>query len=477
MSSQQSEESAFFSALFSNSQINAFIRMDTTGIIKLVNPSFRNHFGWADQDVNGKHFSILFTAEDRASGKPAREIENALKNGQANDKNFMMHKNGEASWVSGESILIKHANGNLDLLKMIQDINVQKESESSLSRSNTFNENILNAIDDFVIVLDKSLHVLKYNPSFSRLFRNGEVPAMTDFAAFIQPYDSKEELKEKILQVMQSGIPFHKQTIEILTSTGERVFDISCQLLQVDGQGQAFMLVGRDTTMQKRVDAEREDIMGFVAHELRNPLASILMSNDLMGLMINENRPDQLKALLEKNKKNIERLNMMTTELYDATKVAGGGLQLKIALFDFDAMIEEAVETFRILEPGCTYVIEGKSGLSYPGDQYRINQVVSNFLSNGVKYCGKVPEIKIKITADEKNVTVAVEDRGLGIPSTQMPYVFDRFFRAEKTRNLEGIGLGLYLCRRIIQAHGGKIWAESKEGDGSVFYFNLPVIS
>lgn len=76
---------------------------------------------------------------------------------------------------------------------------------------------------------------------------------------------------------------------------------------------------------------------------------------------------------------------------------------------------------------------------------------------------------------DDKSITVSVKDKGLGISKDQLPYIFNRFFRAEKTKNLEGVGLGLYLCRQIIKAHDGSVWAESEESKGSTFYFSIPI--
>jgi PAS domain S-box-containing protein len=468
-------EASYFSSLFSNSRINAFILMDTGGVIKSVNPAFSRHFGYNDDDLKGRHFSILFTEQDRADRKPELEIEKVLATGQANDRNFFIHKDRRITWVSGESILVEHENGERSVVKMIQDIHQQKESEISLSRVNDFNESILNAIDDFVILLDKSMHVIKYNPAFLHLFTNQERLPITDFAAFIQPYDRRGELYEKMQEVINTAQPFAKQLIEIITLSGERVFEISCQSIFIKDKESVVLLVGHDVTVLKRADMEREDLMGFVAHELRNPLASIMMGNDLMTLMIHEGKKDELNNLLEKNKKNIARLNTMVTELYDAARVGGGDFLLTIAPFDFDEMLHDTLETFRVLQPSYIFTIESKAGIELKGDRYRIQQVLGNYLSNAVKYANGQLNIKIRVTAGNKNITVAVEDHGAGIAPAQMPYIFDRFFRAEKTRNLEGIGLGLYLCRRIIHAHGGKVWAESGEGLGSTFYFSLPL--
>lgn len=109
------------------------------------------------------------------------------------------------------------------------------------------------------------------------------------------------------------------------------------------------------------------------------------------------------------------------------------------------------------------------------GDRYRMMDVVTNYLTNGIKYSDGSTEVVLAINCDENTVTVSVKDKGLGIPAAQLPFIFERFFRAEKTKNLEGLGLGLYLCQRIIHAHGGKVWAESEEGKGSAFYFSVPL--
>jgi signal transduction histidine kinase len=127
-----------------------------------------------------------------------------------------------------------------------------------------------------------------------------------------------------------------------------------------------------------------------------------------------------------------------------------------LAPFDFDEMVREAVDTFRILHPEFFISIHGMAGKKIKADRYRILQVITNYLTNAVKYSNGQLKIKIIITVSATQLQLAVEDNGVGISLEQMPFLFDRFFRAEKTRSLEGIGLGLYLCRRIIHAHGGK---------------------
>jgi PAS domain S-box-containing protein len=322
MNGQGQQESPYFSSLFKRSRVNALLQMNTRGVVTAVNPAFTAYFGYDNADLLGKHFSLLFTEEDQVNRKPWKEIENVLERGQADDKNFMVHKNKQVSWVSGESILIDHEEGEKSVLKMIQDIHQQKDAEVSLNRVNDFNESILQVIDDFVVLMDPSLQVVKYNPSFLRIFFNNETPELTDFGTVIRPYDRDDRLLRKIMEVSQTGIAFNKELLEFMTPDGERVFEISCQPIYTKDLVSVLVLVGHDITVHKRAETEREDLMGFVVHELRNPLTSIRLTNDIMTMMLPGDNAE-LGSLLEKNKKYIERLTSMIAELYDAAKVGG----------------------------------------------------------------------------------------------------------------------------------------------------------
>jgi signal transduction histidine kinase len=220
---------------------------------------------------------------------------------------------------------------------------------------------------------------------------------------------------------------------------------------------------------------EREDIMGFVAHELRNPLANIILCNDIMTDALQKNETQVMNDMLEKTKKNVTRLQKMITELYEATVVNSGHLKLQISVFHFGQMIKEAVGTIESLQPAYRIVIDGDTEFTVEADRLRLMQVVTNLLSNAIKYSNGNADVLLTVSRDETSAKVAVQDKGIGIAKEMLPFLFERFFRVQKTRNIEGIGLGLYLCQQIVIAHNGKIWAESNEGQGSTFYFTIPL--
>ncbi len=463
----------YFESLFKNSKQNTVVMMDEKGIITHINAAFTNGFGYTEKDIIGKHTSILFTEEDQSKKVAEIELGRVLATGQSADNNYLVHKNKTITWVSGESILVKNKNNEVNILKIIQDIHQQKTTENALRDLNAFNESILASIEDAVIVLNSELKIVKCNKAFHKIFAIDACTEMADFAKLIKPFDINDDLKNKLKNTFNNTTGFLNKAIEIKTSTAEkRVYDISCRLMEDNSK---VLLVAHDITVQRYSERQREDIIGFVAHELRNPLANIILCNTLMEETIKENNSEEIADLLLRSKNNVLRLNKMIADLYDATKVGSGNMQLETAEFNFEQMIKEAVATIETLQPDYKINILGHANIMVHGDRHRLIQVVTNYLSNGIKYSKGSSKVELTIKHDKKEVTVSVKDKGLGISKEQLPYVFDRFFRAEKTKNLEGVGLGLYLCRQIIKAHNGNVWVESEEEKGSTFYFSIPL--
>lgn len=464
----------YFEALYKNTKENTVILIKPDGVIAAVNTAFTDCFGYEENDVVGKNSAMLFTKEDQEKGCPQREINKTLQTGQANDNNFLVHKNCDKIWVSGESILVTNEDDEKMILKIVQNIHKQKVSENSVVELNTFNTNILESISDIVIVLDQKLNIIKANKAFLSLCNNDD-EAKNNISCFLNRSGSDQKLLNSLKEVITSQTGFNKKEAEIETPEGnKRTFEISCNLLDSSVK-KNFLVVMHDVTVYKELEKEREDIIGFITHELRNPLSNLMLSNDLMKEGAKGNEISFLKEMLERSEKNIHRMNNMITSLYESTKVNSGYFPLNLSEFNFEEMVEEAIETIQGLNPTFDIIKEGDGQFKIVADRYRIIQVITNFLSNAIKYSNGQKEIKVSISHDNKSVTVSVADKGLGISEDHLPYVFERFFRIEKTRKIEGIGLGLYLCRQIIRSHQGSVGARSEENKGSVFYFTIPL--
>jgi PAS domain S-box-containing protein len=466
----------YLNALLKNAKQNAVLLVQTDGTISAINTAFTKNFGYQETDLIGQNLEILFTGEEHKKGLPKKELGQVQATGQADDKNYLVNKNKETTWVSGESVLVKNEKGEAIILKILQNIHQQKTNEISIRELNNFNENILATINDAVIVLDPQLHVIKVNSSFLKLTgkEHSEIAGL-DFTEFIKQFDADHTLYKSLQEVITSENGFSNKQIDIEIPDGnKRTFEVTCTPLLNLGQ-RHLLLVIHDITITKELEKEREDIIGFVTHELRNPLSTLSLSNEIMKEAAKENNISLINKILERFENNLERMNKMVAGLYESTKANSGNFLLEISEFNFGEMVKEAISTIAILQPSFHIITIGNGDFKVVADRYRLIQVVVNYLSNAIKYSNGNKEVVLSINRDNHSVTVCVKDHGMGISKEHLPYVFERFFRINKIRNIEGIGLGLYLCKQIIRSHKGQVWVESEENNGSAFYFSIPL--
>jgi len=461
--------------LFKNARQNSILLLNTEGTILALNPAFTHHFGYTEKDLTAKNFSVLFTSEDQKKGLPEKEIERVHHTGQSNDNNYLVNKNNMATWVSGESLLIQIPNEGSFILKVVENIHVQKAGEISFKVLNNFNENVLATISDAVIVLDENMNVIKANDAFLKLTRKDELlfPDL-NFIEFLKQYDPHHRLTNGLKQAIHLQTAFSNKEIEIETLPGnKKIFEVTCTPL-INSRNNRFLLVIHDITISKEMEKEREDTLGFVTHELRNPLTNLLLSNELMKEAIKENDLSQIGTILGRFERSVQRMNKMISGLSESTKIHSGIFELETSEFNFGNMVKEAIEFTESVHPSFRIMVKGTGDFLVVADRYRLIQVITNYLSNAVKYSNENTEITLEVNHNTESVTVAVKDKGIGISKESLPYIFERFFRVKKTRKIEGIGLGLYLCKQIIHAHKGDVWVESEENKGTTFYFSIP---
>ncbi|MEO6837778.1 MAG: PAS domain-containing sensor histidine kinase [Ginsengibacter sp.] len=461
--------------LLKNTHINAIIIIQTDGIISSINNAFTRQFGYEPNDLIGKNIAVLFTEEDQKSGMPEKEIEKVLRTGQANDNNYLVNKNKESIWVSGESVLVKNNEDETIILKIVQNIHEQKKSAISIRDLNNFNERILSTINDVVIVLDNNLNIIKVNDAFLKLFdkKPSEISSL-NLVSFLKESDINKKLFNRIQNAIISKTCFSNHELELTTADdNKKFFEITCTLL-LDSDTQLLLTI-HDITLYKELEREREDIIGFITHELKSPLSNMSLSNELLKEAVKENDTLLINDMLIRSENNIKRMNKMIGGLYQSVKLNSGNFLLELSEFNFGEMVKEAIATVEISQPSFSIALNGNGDFTVVADRYRIMQVITNYLSNAIKYSDTSKEITISIIHDSDTVTLSVKDNGMGISKEHLPHVFDRFYRIKKTWNIEGIGLGLYLCSQIIKAHKGDVWVESEENKGAVFYFSIPL--
>jgi PAS domain S-box-containing protein len=239
---------------------------------------------------------------------------------------------------------------------------------------------------------------------------------------------------------------------------------------------QGGVVVFRDVTSAREVQRMKEDFVGLVSHELRTPLAAIFGFAEL--LLERERLTNTARTFVETIFKEADRMTSLVNDFLDIERLASGRMSFHLRSLQLDEVVGEVREDLANQLAKHSFTLETPSAPVYVrADHDRLVQILLNLISNASKYSPDGGEIRVRIEPVGRLVRVSVSDKGLGLPVTAIPKLFQRFYRVQETphRSVGGTGLGLAICKQIVEAMGGRIWAESPGlGQGSTFSFTLP---
>lgn len=231
-----------------------------------------------------------------------------------------------------------------------------------------------------------------------------------------------------------------------------------------------------DIEQLKQLEQQRTEFLGVVSHELKTPVTSAKAFAEVLESRFRKAGDEKTANLLDKMRAQMDKLMYLISDLLDVTKIEAGKLQFHEDFFAFDTLVDDILEEVQRTTTSMLQK-EGTTGATVYGDRERIGQVIINLLTNAIKYSPNASNIVVSTSSTEQNVTLCVQDFGVGIAQDKLPHVFERFFRETGAREdtFAGLGLGLYVASEIISRQGGRIWAESEKGQGSTFCFSLPL--
>ncbi|MCI0531715.1 MAG: phosphate regulon sensor histidine kinase PhoR [candidate division Zixibacteria bacterium] len=348
-----------------------------------------------------------------------------------------------------------------------------KASNSSPQIDRSLLDSVISNMREGVLVLNARGEILFANRSFKSLFGADREVLNKSYLEFSRDPVIRQ-LVQKALTQRQGG------AAEVnLTHPQERILQTEAMVFE-SGKGReaVAILVFHDITNLKRLEEIRRDFVANVSHELRTPLTSIKgYVEALQDGAINEK--NQAKEFLSIIWRHSERMNKLITDLLLLSQLEAEGFPLRKEKFDIKSLIAEVVDQFQQMarkkSVKLDYSVEGEIDSLY-ADRDRINQVLSNLIDNAIKYTPNGGKVQVKARRQKLAVEISVRDTGSGIPSTDLPRIFERFYTVDKARSREmrGTGLGLSIVKHIVEAHQGRVWAESELGQGSTFYFYLP---
>ncbi|NEU07270.1 chemotaxis protein CheR [Flavihumibacter sp. R14] len=229
----------------------------------------------------------------------------------------------------------------------------------------------------------------------------------------------------------------------------------------------------------KNVIRKKDEFISTASHELKSPITSIKAYIQMAERELSRNKDNQTAVpLIKKANAGITKLTHLLNDLLDATQIQSGKLILNKAKFNIRELIEDVLDQLKTVYSTHSINLEGESDVELYADKARLEQVIINLLSNAIKYSPDSEEVILNISHPNRCLRIEVIDFGIGIQKDELPHIFDRFFRVQKTSNdFTGLGLGLYISSEIIDRHHGEMGIESEPGKGSKVWFTLPLNS
>lgn len=378
---------------------------------------------------------------------------------------------------------------------------------SSLQNEQAKSEIILSSIDDGVILID--------NEGIIRLFNRGaenitgwkqQDTINLNYASVIKLVNEKNEpyAKEQdpFKKVFKEKTSIHDDNANLVTVSGTKIVAISLSvspLLNPNNNVTGAVGVFRDVTDKREQEKQQAEFISTASHEMRTPVAAI---EGYLALAMND-RVSQIdskaREYLEKAHMSTQHLGKLFQDLLTSAKAEGGRLQNHPTVVEVGEFLEQLVDGIRFTAEKKGLIVEyligaedkqlissgnaDKQKLIRPfyyiyADPDRLRETLVNIYDNAVKYTD-TGKITIGLAGDNDVVQIRIQDTGAGIPAEDIPHLFQKFYRVDnsKARAIGGTGLGLFICRKIIELYNGRVWVESELGKGSIFYINLPRLS
>lgn len=237
------------------------------------------------------------------------------------------------------------------------------------------------------------------------------------------------------------------------------------------------LLIFQNLTRLRRLETVRRDFISNISHELRTPLASLkALTETLLEGALDD--PPNARRFLQRMDTEVDAMSLMVSELLELSRIESGAIPLQMRPVSPNRLIESSVERLRVQAERAGLEIFLECPPDLPDtlvDESRMEQVMVILLHNAIKFTPAGGKIWVRARHSDNRVLISVQDTGIGIPREDLVRIFERFYKTDRARASGGTGLGLAIARHTVVAHGGKIWAESGDGDGSTFFLTLPI--
>jgi PAS domain S-box-containing protein len=491
--------------LFINSVTDyALFLLDPQGHVLSWNSGAQQIKGYQPGEILGRHFSLFYSPEEQAQGRPEHNLLHAQAEGRFEDEGWRVRKDGTRFWANVVITALRDKKGVLrGFGKVTRDLTERKRAEEALRASEERFRLLVDSAQDYAIfMLDPTGHILTWNRGAQRI-KGYEVSEILGqhFSRFYPPEDvaagkpawelqvasTKGRLEDEGWRVRKDGTRFWANVIitalrdekGILRGFGKVTRDLTERKRAEEALRQSNVtLEQRVATRTAELQRSLEDLQQFahiVAHDLQEPLRMVTSFVQLLAQRYQDRLDTNAGEYIGYAVEGTQRMYQLLQDLLAYARLeAGQDVRTPINL-------ERVVaDTLKILQPALTE--SGATVTHGPlptvvAESKQVGQVVQNLLSNALKFRGpEAPRIHLWAQQQGDKWVIAVQDNGIGIEPQHVERIFGMFQRLHSREAYPGTGMGLAICRKIVERHGGRIWVESTPSQGATFFFTLPVL-
>jgi PAS domain S-box-containing protein len=457
------------------------------GRILSVNQNFVRRFGWGAAECVGRGPLELIAPESRA-------VAEAHINAHSEEVYEARCVRRDGSTFMGElrGRTIRYG-GRLARMTAIRDLTARLEAEERLRQALAFSSAVIDTAGALVVVLDRAGRIVRFNRACEEVtgydFR--EVAGAPLWDRLLVP-EEVAAVRAVFAELCGGAFPKRFENLWVTRDGRRRLIRWSNTVLTApDGAVEHVIATGIDITEQRRIEEQnarlyreareavhaRDEFISIAAHELRSPVTAVLLATQGLLRVAGQREvpPGTLVEVLRTAERQTRRLSQLVEDLLDVSRIDAGTVQLALGPVDLSAVTHDAVEQLReaAQRAGCPLAVDAPAPVVGRWDRARLDQVVGNLLQNAIKYGAGKP-VEISVRAVDGRARLVVRDHGIGIAPALHAHIFERFGRAASAQHYGGLGLGLYIVRRILEALAGTVRVESEPDHGATFIVELP---